>query len=79
MNIIELFILVIPVPNEFYVSNIFKPDMYNEPLKIVLLFNVVKPDAFNDVNKVVLLFNIVKPLTFNDDDIEVLLLTNKLF
>jgi hypothetical protein len=56
MNIFELFILVILVPNELNVSNVIKPDMHNEPCIFVVLFNEVNPDTFNDDNKVVLLF-----------------------
>ena len=49
----KLFILVIPVPNELNVSNMFNPDMYNEAFIFVVLFNVVNPDTFNDDNNVV--------------------------
>ncbi len=51
----EFFIFLIPVPNKLNVSNMFKPDMCNEPFIFVVLFNVVNPDTFNDDNNVVLL------------------------
>ncbi len=64
MNIYYIFILsywviilVIPVPNEFNVSNMFNPDMYNKQFIFVVLFNVVNPDTFNDDNNVVISFN----------------------
>ncbi len=32
-----------PVPNEFNVSNTFKPDIYNEPFIFVVLSKLVNP------------------------------------
>ncbi len=55
------------VLNEFNVPNTFKPDIYNEPFKIVVLSKLVNPLTFNEDNNVVLLFNVVNPLTFNDE------------
>ena len=43
-----------PVPNEFYVSNTFKPDIYNVPFIFVVLSKLVNPLTFSDDNNVVL-------------------------
>ncbi len=51
--VISLFLLVIPVSNEFNISNMFNPDIYKEPFILVELFNVVTPDPFNNDNNVV--------------------------
>ncbi len=47
------------------VSNTFKPETYNEPLILLLLFKLANPETFNDDTNVVQ-FKCEKPLTFND-------------
>ncbi len=54
-----------PVPNEFNVSNTFKPELYNDPFIFVVLSKLVKPLTFNEDN-IVVLFKVVNPLIFND-------------